>query len=68
MEYYVKLYTGTCAPLHPKQCFELEFFFQSNLGDSKRFSKKSCAVDLTVFASTRIKYNSLLVGLVRLQI
>ena len=45
-----------------------KIFFQLKLDDSKRFSKYSCAVGLTVFASTRVKYNSLLVSLLKLQI
>ena len=34
---------------------------------SKRFSKQSCAVGLTVYVSKRTKYNSLLVSLLRVQ-
>ena len=42
-------------------------FFQLKSDDSKKFSKYACSVGLTVFASTRIKYNSLLASLLRLQ-
>ena len=44
------------------------YFFQLNWDASKRFSKQSSAVGLTVFVSIKIKYNSLLVSLRRLQI
>ena len=43
-------------------------FYRLNWNDSERFPKQSCAVGLTVFASKRIKCNSLLVSLFSLQI
>ena len=43
-------------------------FFHLNCDVSKRFSKLFCAVSLRVIASTRIKYNSLPVSLLRLWI
>ena len=43
-------------------------FYRLNWNDSERFPKQSCAVSLTVFASKRVKYKSLLVSLFSLQI